>query len=303
MPAWKVRWLDEAIASILSQTYAEIELVIIDDCSPEDIEGVTKRHTDPRLRYYRNAENIGGKHLTKQWEHCLQYARGQWVVIAADDDIYRPTFVEEAVRLAQLYPEVNIIRTACEEIDEQGRLLDVEYFQSPPSDHISQLEYIWAYREGRVFICMGNFLFRRSALRAQGFVDFPRALGSDIATTIDLARQGMALTGQPLFAFRHSEVHLSGSTTQFAPKMEAISQFFEWMERYPLPEAKTPYEVLFRQQILSGGWREKATYDYYNQVLRYLPLTQFFSYLGKARLATTKDKLKFVLRWLLSSVM
>ena len=295
MPAYKAEWLAQAVDSILAQTYPAIELIVVNDCSPHDLDSVMAQYTDPRVRYYRNEQNIGGKHLTRQWEHCLGFVRGEYLVMAADDDLYAPTFAEECMKLAMQHPSVDLIRTRVEEIDEVGALVGLESFYT--KGLISQLEYIYAYRSGEVFICMGNFAFKTSVLREKGFVDFPRALGSDIATTIEMAANGVACVDQPLFAFRHSTIHLSGSMAQLEPKMEAITLFYEWMERYPIPVPQNKYEVYYANKLTSLDWHEKCIYDYYNQVIRYVPMLKLSHFLSLARLASSKEKTKMILRW------
>ena len=285
MPAYKAEWLAQAVDSILAQTYPAIELIVVNDCSPHDLDSVMAQYTDPRVRYYRNEQNIGGKHLTRQWEHCLGFVRGEYLVMAADDDLYAPTFAEECMKLAMQHPSVDLIRTRVEEIDEVGALVGLESFYT--KGLISQLEYIYAYRSGEVFICMGNFAFKTSVLREKGFVDFPRALGSDIATTIEMAANGVACVDQPLFAFRHSTIHLSGS----------ITLFYEWMERYPIPVPQNKYEVYYANKLTSLDWHEKCIYDYYNQVIRYVPMLKLSHFLSLARLASSKEKTKMILRW------
>lgn len=68
MPAYKGQWLSSAVESILAQTYTNIELIVVNDCSPDDLDGTMAQYDDPRIRYYHNKENLGGKYLTKQWE-------------------------------------------------------------------------------------------------------------------------------------------------------------------------------------------------------------------------------------------
>ena len=295
MPAYKAEWLAQAVDSILAQTYPAIELIVVNDCSPHDLDSVMAQYTDPRVRYYRNEQNIGGKHLTRQWEHCLGFVRGEYLVMAADDDLYAPTFAEECMKLAMQHPSVDLIRTRVEEIDEVGALVGLESFYT--KGLISQLEYIYAYRSREVFICMGNFAFKTSVLREKGFVDFPRALGSDIATTIEMAANGVACVDQPLFAFRHSTIHLSGSMAQLEPKMGAITLFYEWMERYPIPVPQNKYEVYYANKLTSLDWHEKCIYDCYNQVIRYVPMLKLSHFLSLARLASSKEKTKMILRW------
>ena len=88
LPAYKAQLLKEAIASILSQTYQNFEVVIVDDASPEDLEAIVSEFNDSRVRYYKNEQNICGMDLVKQWNHCLAFATCDYVILAADDDVY-----------------------------------------------------------------------------------------------------------------------------------------------------------------------------------------------------------------------
>ena len=59
IPAFKTKFLEKAIQSVLNQTYNDFELIIVDDCSPEDIKSVVDKFKDNRIRYYRNEKNSG----------------------------------------------------------------------------------------------------------------------------------------------------------------------------------------------------------------------------------------------------
>lgn len=293
LPAYKGRWIKQAIESVLAQTYQNIELVIINDQSPDNLDEIIGAYTDKRIRYYTNPQNIGGKSLVKQWENCIRYANGDYLAIAADDDIYHPRFAEECIKLAERYPKVDIIRARTEQIDENGVLLGVD--NSFP-EYISQLEYIFRYRDGSAFICMGNFLFKTTTLQQKGFVDFPMALGSDIATSIVMAENGMCNTHDVLFSFRQSTMHISGSKTHLKPKMDAITRFFHWMMAFDYPEPKNKYEVFYLSKLTNHDWHEKCVYDYYNQVIKYVPIKKI-GYICSAKQATVKEKAAMLLRY------
>ena len=92
LPAFKRRFLKEAVASILSQTYSDFELIVVDDCSPEDLKSICDEFSDARLKYVRNEVNLGGKNLVNNWNRCLELATGEYCVLASDDDIYLPHY-------------------------------------------------------------------------------------------------------------------------------------------------------------------------------------------------------------------
>ena len=57
IPAYKQKYLYEAIESCLVQSYKDFELIVVDDASPEDLKSIVDMFSDPRLRYFRNKKN------------------------------------------------------------------------------------------------------------------------------------------------------------------------------------------------------------------------------------------------------
>ena len=51
IPAYKSEYLSEAIVSVLNQTYSNLELIIVNDKSPEDIYNIVSKFSDKRIRY------------------------------------------------------------------------------------------------------------------------------------------------------------------------------------------------------------------------------------------------------------
>ena len=69
IPAYKSKFLGEAIESCLSQTYSNFEVVIVDDASPEDLKSVVDRFHDDRIRFYRNEKNCGAVDVVDNWNN------------------------------------------------------------------------------------------------------------------------------------------------------------------------------------------------------------------------------------------
>jgi glycosyltransferase involved in cell wall biosynthesis len=88
--------LADCVDSILSQTFEDLEVLIMDDCSPDDTPRVAAAFTDPRVRYVRNDSNLG--HL-QNYNKGLSLARGDYLwLISADDRLRRPYVVERFVK-------------------------------------------------------------------------------------------------------------------------------------------------------------------------------------------------------------
>ncbi len=299
LPAYKARFLAEAIASILAQRVPHWELVIIDDASPEDLKAIVDTFADPRIRYYRNAKNIGGRDLVEQWNHCISYAAGEYLVLAADDDIYHPDYLKTCLDLAATYPDVNLIRARVAVIGEKNELLNID--GSTPT-YCSKHAFLYYWLRATVFTCIGNYMFKTNALKDKGFVNFPSAFCSDAATAILLAEDGVANTQDMLFSFRISGIHLSSSKAQLDKKLEANTQFYSWLLDLNYERPIDELTAFFYKENNKSYIYSKCVYDYYNQVIKFLPWYKF-SAIWDCQLLSTKDKWKMFARFTVNKLL
>ena len=94
IPAYKAKYLNECIDSILAQTYKDFELVIVNDASPEDLDSIVNQYIDSRIRYYVNEKNCGAINVVDNWNKCLEYAKGEFIICMGDDDKLMPNCLE-----------------------------------------------------------------------------------------------------------------------------------------------------------------------------------------------------------------
>ena len=82
--------LRRAINSVLMQDFGDFEMVVIDDCSPDDTTEVVASYNEPRIRYIRNETNVGSKlgdrAILRQFIYELM--RGKYWVYLCDDDYW-----------------------------------------------------------------------------------------------------------------------------------------------------------------------------------------------------------------------
>ena len=94
----------EAIDSVLAQTYRDLELVICDNASSDRTEEICRRlaHRDPRVRFYRNDENLGA---TGNFRRTFELARGEFFNWLSHDDLLAPKYVEQCIGVLEHSPE------------------------------------------------------------------------------------------------------------------------------------------------------------------------------------------------------
>ena len=90
-------FVGETIQSVLAQTYQNWEMIIVDDCSPDDGAGIreVEKFEDPRIRLIKSKKNGGSSGARNI---ALHEAKGQYIAHLDSDDIWRPEFLEEQLQ-------------------------------------------------------------------------------------------------------------------------------------------------------------------------------------------------------------
>jgi len=108
IPCYKLAYLlPECINSILCQTYEDFEILIMDDCSPDQTPEIAASFRDPRVKHVRNEKNLG--HL-RNYNKGIELSHGKYVwLISADDCLRRPYALERYVQVMEEHPEVGYV--------------------------------------------------------------------------------------------------------------------------------------------------------------------------------------------------
>jgi len=109
MPAYNAeKYIAEAIESILSQTYQNLELIIIDDCSTDNTwELIRKfRNKDKRIQVFQNNENL---YIAENRNKLLTKSQGKYIVWQDADDVSLPDRIEKQVQLLESDRSIGIV--------------------------------------------------------------------------------------------------------------------------------------------------------------------------------------------------
>ena len=232
LPAYKAPFLREAIDSILAQSYTDFELVIVNDASPENLDEIVQSYSDARIRYYRNAENLGKKDLVSNWNLCLSYARGEYFVLASDDDIYHKDFAVKLIELLEKYPNVDLAHCRVATINAEKNVVSIS---GSCQEWESCVEFVHNRAIFRRTQMAPDFMCRTVALKdIGGFVSFPLAWYSDDATWFSLAKHGgVAWSSDILMYFRNSGLNITSVPKGLAKKkLLSLLQFSDWFKMY-----------------------------------------------------------------------
>ena len=149
MPSWNTeKFIAESIQSVIDQTYANWELIIVDDCSTDATDEVVASFKDDRIRYFHNDKNSGAA-VTRN--KALREARGEWIAFLDSDDLWMPEKLEKQIAFMNQNGYI-FSYTEYEKIDEESNPLNV-YVSGPEIvnkrrmynyDYIGQLTMIYS---------------------------------------------------------------------------------------------------------------------------------------------------------------
>lgn len=231
IPSFKGRYLAEAIESCLNQTYQNFEVIIVDDCSPEDLGRIVSPYlNDNRVRYYRNNNNCGAINVVDNWNICLSYCTGDYVICMGDDDRLLPNCLVEYAKLIARHPNLRVFHAWTEIIDEESNYLSM---QQPRPEWESSLSILWNRWNGRDKQYIGDFCYNVELLRLKGgYINFPMAWGADVMTAVMMARNGGIANMQTIgFQYRQSRYTItSGGDSEI--KFSAFEQEKKWLESF-----------------------------------------------------------------------
>ncbi|MBW2269190.1 MAG: glycosyltransferase [Deltaproteobacteria bacterium] len=253
-------WVDEAIRSVLEQTYASLSLIVVDDASGDGtFAHVCERWSDdPRVTALalEVSQRAAGARM-----QALAASNAEWLAFVDQDDRWHPRKLELQLHHAALKPRADAVHTDCTHIDADGAPLP----GSARRENAARARIHWDALEGEALarVCfranrirLGSSLVRRAAFEAAGGFDPALFGGEDWDFWVRFASAGrrIAHLPEPLLERR---VHPQATST--ARRAERIEGLYRACD---LAAARDPFlaanlaqrlEALLRRELESGG--------------------------------------------------
>jgi glycosyltransferase involved in cell wall biosynthesis len=220
--------IQAAIRSVLDQTLAEFELIVVDDGSNDVTPDLVARFDDPRVKLHRNASNLGPQ---GNWNRCLALASGRYFKLLPHDDVLHRECLARQVAVLEADPAgaVALVFTARDVIGPDDRVLTRRGYPGAKEGLLDsqQVRRSCVRRGTNLLGEPGAVLFRKSLADRIGDFDATNPYVIDLDYWFRLLAHGSAYyLEMPLASFR-----VSGSSWSVAIGSRQSADFREFVER------------------------------------------------------------------------
>ena len=208
------RYLAEALESILGQTYTNIELIVVDDCSTDCTGEIIQKYSerDRRVRYIKNAVNLK---LPRTLNVGFSNATGDYLTWTSDDNRYKPEALERMAYWLESKPDIDMVYADYTGVDSEGKITCEKKMGEP-----SEMPF-----HNVVGAC---FLYRKEVANRAGQYDATLFLAEDYDYWIRIKRSGrMQHIHENLYYYREHGQSLTASK-----KAQVINQNYSVIEKH-----------------------------------------------------------------------
>ncbi len=249
----RAAYVGQAIESILGQSYADFEVLLVDDGSTDDSVAVMRSYDDPRVRVVQNEKNLGLPHTRNRG---LELARGEYIALLDSDDISLPDRLACQVAFLDAHSDYAEVGAWSQAMDASGQPLRKVKIQ-PTSAEETRATLLF-----RCAIKNRSVMGRTAMMRELGYrVDFPRCQDYDLHVRL-AERHPLGNIPRVLVLGRMHPQQWTGSTTALgnAAKMRIMREQLERMGVAPSEDDLWGHLLLAHDSAEGPGRSVDAAY-------------------------------------------
>lgn len=239
MPVYNSRkHIDEAVNSILMQTYKDFEFLIIDDCSSDGTLEYLKKLEDPRIRLVTHSKNMG---LVYSLNEGLNLANGEYIARMDGDDISATHRFERQLLYMEQNPEVGVLGTC---------MTYIHNGQHIPKPIVHEEIFCW-----QLFYCSlthPTVFMRKSVLKEHEVRYEPDYLHAEDYEIWNRLAEVTRLANLPEYLFSY-RVHESQVSTKYLPIQNQTADRVRIKQLNKLGIVPTEEEFAIHKQFMHHG--------------------------------------------------
>lgn len=251
-------YIGESIASVLTQDFASLELIVVDNASTDNTDDVVAAFAaDPRLRYIKNETNIG---LTPNHNRGLGFARGAYIVFCSADDRLLPGHLRRSYDYLQAHPDIDMVYSGVVFMDAQSRPYGVRNMSGQlPVDYAGGRNEFAAQLAEGCYVPWPSMLARRELFDELGPLENLTAADYEITVRWAAAGKRFGYMRAPSVSIRLHGPQASGAS--YIADGRDLTDYLAILEKFVLPKNAGLLAGFTTAISRHVGWRA----DYFRQ--------------------------------------
>jgi glycosyltransferase involved in cell wall biosynthesis len=235
------KYLQEAIQSILDQSFRDFELIIVDDLSTDHSVEVIKKFNDPRIKFYTNEQN---QRISRTLNRGIQAASGKYIARMDQDDVALTNRLEVQKQFLDQNPKISIVGSWTKIMSEEGIVSDRKHV------HYTDPNELKFWFQFNCFLVHPSTFFRKEVWETLGgyAVDADRQPEDFDFWTMALHQFEMVNLPEVLLHYRESKKSMSrGNRDDFEKHLEKIgTNYIAFLQNDPDHKNMAPYRKYFQ---------------------------------------------------------
>ena len=162
--------IGETIESVLNQTYKNLQIIIVDDCSTDNTAEIVKSYDDDRIELYTLPKNFN---ISNANNECLHRARGEYIAHIDSDDIWVEDKIEKQIKFLEENPYYGACFTYATLMDKAGRIfasgeLPESFLTLFDRENMTQAGFVRKFYDSSNFLCHSSMVMRKSIYEKLG---------------------------------------------------------------------------------------------------------------------------------------
>ena len=215
-------YVKDCVASILAQTYAGFNLLVLDNCSTDGTTEWLRSLTDPRIVLHYSDRPLT---IEENWGRITTVPKNEFITLIGHDDLLEPDYLSVMDALVTKHPDASLWQSHFHFIDSKGQPIRT---CKPMKETQSPAEFLQAMLDDRLDMMGTGFLMRSADYDAIGGIpNYPNLLFADFEMVVNLARKSyFAVAPGYCFSFRlHQSTTARSSDTRMQQAFERLMYF------------------------------------------------------------------------------
>lgn len=162
--------IGETLESVLNQTYKNLQIIVVDDCSTDNTAEIVKSYDDDRIELYTLPKNFN---ISNANNECLHRAKGEYIAHIDSDDIWAEDKIEKQIKFLEENPQYGACFTHATLIDKTGRIfasgeLPESFLTLFDRENMTQAGFVRRFYDHSNFLCHSSVVMRMSVYEKLG---------------------------------------------------------------------------------------------------------------------------------------